>query len=414
MAKRNRSIAKRKNSTEEVPDPKITKTNEAAANKTRSKSVEIAAENINNGSGLMETQGNQTKDLDFEHVLANQHTILGLDSQDLSLFHMYCIDRAADGEGKLDRSLISAMKLIASTYLLISKGKDETIKELKETVIKPKSSYASAVKAQPTSTQTTNESPQDTIIVKVSKPDQIYMVKNQVRELINKSSGNHKVDQIWNTKNVIVIKKPKSASSSALEKEINEFTTTNSLGNAYIPAPKRPTIVIKDVLRCTDLNKIPEMAALKNNELKGLEKEFDFLFQMKPKNSQVDSIDVVYRVSPEVYTVIMNNMNGRLYFGSQGCTVQKRVFVRQCQHCFEFNHSTNNCKNNIHLCKSCGKEKAQGHKCPDTPCCINCSKSPKHKHSTDHFPNFAVCPLYAQQIKRTEDETQYTTSMSPQ
>src|SRR5699024_5095034 len=124
-------------------------------------------------------------------------------------------------------------------------------------------------------------SDEETIIVKPTDPNTILDLENKVKHSIKNSDKNFKINHFKNTRKVIVIKVPKSPTTDILIKEINNNPNIGSLGTAYKPRPKDPTIVIKGIPADTDLTSINQQIVNKNEDLIGLEEEIKLLFQLK-------------------------------------------------------------------------------------------------------------------------------------
>ncbi len=240
----------------------------------------------------------------------------------------------------------------------------------------------------------------------------------KTKEVIRSSNTNFKINKIINNGNVLIIKKQKSPNTSELVSLINSNTDTSTLGSAYTPKLREPTLVFSGIPIDTDLQNLVSTVTRKNEALKGLDKEFTFLFTIKkgnhnnnntqPQGSQRPaSSDLVFRVSPKVYQIIKDQLNFRIYLDTEGFNVQDRVFVKQCQNCYKYGHKTVECRN-VQICRSCGKEKKEGHACEGHRCCTNCGKSERYKLDADHFPNTIHCPFYQSQMQRLRDQTQYT------
>src|SRR5699024_10270454 len=158
----------------------------------------------------------------------------------------------------------------------------------------------------------------------------------------------------------------------------------------------------------TDLTTLISEITNMNPELKDLNNDFKILFQIKNPNNTNKTISLALRVSPKAYHIIKTQLHYRIYLHTQCCIIQDKIFIKQCQKCFLFNHRTADCKAKT-ICKQCGQEKASNHTCSVT-CCSNCKKSEKYKSNTNHLPNNINCPMYKTQMQYIQEKTQYQPS----
>ena len=269
-----------------------------------------------------------------------------------------------------------------------------------------KPSYASILQNPSQTTPTNKKNQEDTIIINSSNNTSTTIIESQIKSLIKSSPNKYKINHIKSTNKTVIIKTPKNTiNTNKLIKEINNNPKTNHLFNAYTPKAKDPTIVIKNVSTDTEIDSIINQICDHNEELTGLQNEIKFIFKInqdKPK-----TMNLAFRVSPKIFHIISNQLSNRIFLPTQCCIVQHKIFIRQCQKCFLFNHKTSECINN-HLCKNCGKEKTDNHICSHINHCPNCSKSIKHKDNTNHLPNTKQCPIYSTQIQYIHEQTQYT------
>lgn len=398
-----------------------------SSNKQSKKDDSIdASSQENEAESNMEQELSQ--EVDFEDFYSNMHKIPTLSTEILHTMNLQCIDLLASKTDKvLNSKIVQVLKLISATFVAKDSASLKTLSELKEVMTKQnKPSFASIVKSSPTPTTTKplNLTPEDTIIVKPNNPGSVNVMENHIKEIIKSSTTNFKVDKVINNKNVVIIKTKKSPATAELINQINSDNNVSSLGSAYTPKPRDPTIVLRGIPIDTDLLNIVSTITRKNEALNGLDKEIIYLFTIKhgarPRHDhnqqsqqsqhsqRPGASDLVFRVTPKVYQIIKEQLKFRLYLETEGFNVQDKVFVKQCQNCYLYGHKTADCRNK-QICRSCGKEKEEGHTCTGPRCCSNCGKSERFKSDADHFPNNTQCPIYQSQIQRLRERTQYTT-----
>lgn len=335
--------------------------------------------------------------------------------------------------------IVEIQKMVIASFLAKFTAFEKENNTLKELIVKQsqyKESYASmTAKSSATAfhslpkpiTRMTTKDPEDVIVIKPNKTDEIHGIESKLKTMIRtpNPNGSHNIYSMRNTKNVILIKKPKSdISTRALIGEINSNTDINTRCNAYSPRPLQPTIVIKGIKKDNDLSKLTQLITSKNDHLKDHEKDIFPLFKMENPRYP-DTVDYAVQVStgayeemkriaaqegPKTRTYDGNDDEGiRIFIGTQCCSAQTRVFVKQCQKCLSFKHTSRDCQGEP-ICKSCGKERNEGHTCnKESKCCVNCSRSEKYKTNTNHSPNTNKCPIYYAQEKRLESMICYGT-----
>lgn len=348
---------------------------------------------------------------ELEHLLSNPSKITELSIEECCNI----LDNCLNSDKRTLSRYVEVMKNVTNTIRIINNNNNTYIHEIvnqikhnTNTINTP--SFAQVVKMPSPQTQPAQtKEPENTIIIKPKNNTNPTIIQAKIKTLLKNSSNKHKINNIYNTKNVVVIKTPNTPNDMLID-EINNTADTNTHCTAYTPKPLEPTIVIKNIPTDTDLSTIITEITNMNQELQGLDKEFKLMFQLK-NHTQTNiskSTSIAFRVSPKVYNIIKTQLHNRVYLHTQCCTVQEKIFVKQCQKCFLFNHRTIDCKAKPQ-CKQCGGEKSPNHTCNNT-CCTNCKKSDKHKTNTNHLPNTENCPIYQSQIQRIKDKTQYQPS----
>ena len=239
-----------------------------------------------------------------------------------------------------------------------------------------------------------------TIII-TAKTDQspanvLLQVNNTIKDIRNNDQP-FKINKIIKSKSGVIMKFPSDENIDQLIEEFQKYDQLNEIATIYKPSPLDPTIVLKSISKITNITEIPTLLCKMNPQLVGCEKKIKVLFAMK---STSDVQDIVLRVCPKVYEIIMKT--GQIYTDIQVANVRNKVLIRQCQSCFQFDHSTRNCTNHK-SCIICG---AKGeHTCTKITRCSNCSSHPKYKENIDHLPNNRSCPIYLDRIQRQIQKT---------
>ncbi|KAF7490824.1 hypothetical protein SSS_01691 [Sarcoptes scabiei] len=276
-------------------------------------------------------------------------------------------------------------------------------------------SYSQALQTQrPIQTYKHNTQEQKTIIVKSSTPNQIQpkILETQVKQIISQTKSNAKITKITTNKSAVVINSVETDQENfeRLLKNLNDHPSNSNQFKAFTPKKLDPTITLKDVSIDNNISTIVTQLTNNNPELLNKENGIKFLFKMKHYNPRY--MNLVFRVSPEIYQIINDKMNNNVFIDFQRCRTEHKVLVRQCQKCFLFNHKTADCKNTM-ICKKCSHHKEHGHKCADEQqkCCSNCKNSNFYKNNTNHYPNSEECPFYRTQITRQLEKTQFYPSL---
>ena len=100
--------------------------------------------------------------------------------------------------------------------------------------------------------------------------------------------------------------------------KINE---NKSKFQAYKSRRMRPTVVIKDIDVDEDLTTIVEQFCDRNDKLNDLDREFEFMFQLKGRFSRPGTISLAFRVTPNVFNLIFPNLNGLIRLDTKLCAV---------------------------------------------------------------------------------------------
>lgn len=266
--------------------------------------------------------------------------------------------------------------------------------------------------AQIIQTQAPRQKTQDykTIIIKSTIPNQVQpkIIESKIKKIISDTKSNAKITKITTNKSAVVIHSVENNQENfdKLIKNLNEHSSNGNQFKAFTPKKLDPTIVIKNVSIDNNITTIIPQLINNNPQLQNQDKNIKFLFKMKSFNPK--NMNLVFRVSPETFRIINDQMNNFVFIDFQRCQVEHKVLVRQCQKCFLFNHKTADCKNSP-VCKHCSSPKDTNHKCANEQqkCCSNCKNSKLHKNDTNHHPNSDQCPIYRTQITRLIERTQY-------
>ncbi|OTF83162.1 hypothetical protein BLA29_001551 [Euroglyphus maynei] len=269
-------------------------------------------------------------------------------------------------------------------------------------------SFAQIVQKIPNhQSQAFNKQEERTIIIKPNNNVAPQLIENKVKTILKNSNKKVKINKIFSKQTCVIIKTANNEQiSEELIDQINSHKDTKNVCSAYSPKLRDPTIVLKNVSTEIDLLNLTQQIVDCNEELTDLKNEIKFLFKMKHGDHTAKHMNIVLRVSPKVHHIITNTLNNKMYLDYQCCQVQTKLFVRQCQKCFKFNHKTQECRNH-QFCKTCGQEKQNNHICPNTLSCSNCKTSIKFKNNTAHSPNNEHCPIYKAQLEKLYEQTNF-------
>ncbi|KAF7496250.1 hypothetical protein SSS_02404 [Sarcoptes scabiei] len=234
-------------------------------------------------------------------------------------------------------------------------------------------------------------------------PKENFNQNNQLKTIIIKATSNPDII----TPTIIDVKVKKIINESKTAAKIVNMKTTKA--SAYTPKKKDPTIVIKGVYMDNNITNIISQIQNNNSELENitdLENKIKFLFQMKKRNPKF--MDLVFRVSPEIFQIINQKMFNNIYIDFQYCKVEHKVLVNQCYKCYEFGHKKSECKKSP-ICRNCSEPWNANHQCKDInqKCCNNCKNHNLYKNDSNHCSNWENCPLYIAQMKRVIEQTQF-------
>lgn len=320
------------------------------------------------------------------------------------------------GDKRLTLKYLDLLDTISNTLLTIGQSyeqNDNNIKNILEEIKqdirnKPTPSYSQILQREPqNATLPTTRRDEKTIIVKPNDNIPPQIIENKIKNIIKNSTTKTKVNTIFSKKRCVIIKTPNNDTDcEQLLNQINTNAETKNACQAYEPKKRDPTILIKNVTSDTDLLTITQQMVEHNPELEGLKDQMKFLFKLKHGDHTAKHMNIVFRVSPQVYHIMTTQMNNRIYLDFQCCNIHTKIFVRQCQKCFNFNHKTQDCQNHS-ICKTCGEHKQANHSCTGNICCFSCKNSIRYKNDTSHSPNTEHCPLYKIQIDRLKEQTQY-------
>ncbi|KAF7496383.1 hypothetical protein SSS_01074 [Sarcoptes scabiei] len=274
-------------------------------------------------------------------------------------------------------------------------------------------SYAQATSSLPVMNQHQNQPNQlKTIILKSNSDSTTPTIMDvKVKKIINETKTKAKIVNIKTTKSSVIINSAENDNKviECLVNKINEHHFNSNSFKAYIPKKKDPTIVIKGVSIDNNVTTVVNQIKENNSEFENVDdinNKIKFLFKMKKKNPKF--MDLVLRVSPDIYQIINQRMRNKIYIDFQYCDTEHRIFVKQCQNCYEYGHKKSECKNSS-ACRNCGDHWHAEHHCinPNIKNCVNCKKHPSFKNDTNHSPNSDHCPLYIAQMKKIMEQTQF-------
>lgn len=231
------------------------------------------------------------------------------------------------------------------------------------------------------------------------------LVKSKLKQCKNKS-----VNRVITTKKGFFLKVSTKAEQTELLTKLQSYTDVTNLCEVYVPTSLQPTVLIKFIDNDVELPELINEIIYSNPELKEHKTGFKFLFSKHFRNFQ----NSAFRVTPAIYQFFKKN-NFKVPIGSSLCQVQTKIFVRQCQHCFDFGHPSSKCQTKVQVCPHCESTEPK-HKCavPEQFSCRNCHNHPKHKTSpTNHRINSLDCPLYNAMYQSALNRTRYTVDGEP-
>ena len=252
-----------------------------------------------------------------------------------------------------------------------------------------------------------NNNQEETILITAKQncsPVTVALQSAEAIKAIRSKKKTLKINKLIKTNKGAILKIPRDEDIDNLINEFNQIDNLTEHATIYKPKKLDPIVVLKSVSKQTNTDNLPKLIcdANLNPLLAGCEKKLKVMFVIK---SQREYQDVVLRVNPHVYEILMSL--GYVYTDFEKIIVKNKILVKQCQKCFKFGHTTNQCENPS-LCVKCGRTADTNHNCPDTHRCINCASHAKYKnHDLNHPPNKPLCPVYNDQIKRLINMTCY-------
>lgn len=409
---------KRSHSVGEDSESNKTKQNKTDDTQTATEEVEMADTQVPNPN-----TNNPNEGPDFDTIINTNDTpsIINMKVKDILDLQLRCIEKSTVNN-KMTKAVNTLFKVTIESIRSKLESKDKEIEDLKEILSnqpKREPSYSEITKKSIAHSQPPRPSPskqeEDVIVIRPGDAKAVREMESYAKKLICSSSQNHKVFSVRSTNNVVIIKKPKCTDTTdRLLKEMNDDDGFRTKASAYRPKTVLPTIVIKNILVGNDLSTLVSQITSKNDLLKDKKNEIEPIFPMKSDNSNF--ISYAFRVSADVHKIIFTGTNeggmgGSIFIYDQIRKVRNKIFVKQCQNCYSFDHNTKKCEGAC-VCKHCGEKRAPGHTCPkNNERCTNCCQSDKHKANADHFPNTNTCPLYFAQSKRIHERTSYASQL---
>ena len=214
------------------------------------------------------------------------------------------------------------------------------------------------------------------------------------------------VDNIKKINNGIILKTNDKQTADNLENKLKQINELNTKLNIYQPKSLNPTISISNISNYIPNNELISQILDSNEELVAHKNDLRLLFTQQHTFTK----NAVFRVTPAIIG-ILRKMNMKIPIGYSICNIQLKFFVRQCQNCFKFDHSTKHCStiHTSHTCSKCAIQynSSTAHTCSNNICCFNCkfSKNSDFNKNTNHLVNTTNCPLYNKQLKLLIDKT---------
>lgn len=237
------------------------------------------------------------------------------------------------------------------------------------------------------------------------QPESVLTAVNEGMKQIRLKKPRTKIIQVTKTRRGALVKLPTSENIDELIQEFKQLDSVQS--KSFISAQTKldPLVVLKSVKK--DMNPADLIPAMcnQNELLEGMENKLRLQYTIQSATSYND---LVLRVSPIAYEALQKSkqLNKGIFVGNQCVQIRDKVWVRQCQNCFKYDHPTRSCTA-PKICARCGVTGA--HDCPTIPSCVNCTAHPAHKNKDNrHMPNNYTCPLYKDKIDRIIKRTVYS------
>ncbi|XP_066909623.1 uncharacterized protein [Halyomorpha halys] len=291
--------------------------------------------------------------------------------------------------------------------LVIKDVVKEQIKPLvveKEDTIK-KRTYASAIVHKH---QETTKKPLSSVFI--AQTDQskekyptIQALKQGIKENFTPATEGVKIRGVVETAKGVIIR---TRTKEEARKVIQSEGIKRLGGNVNFENKRLPRMIIYDVLRDLDHNKIIEhFWSLNANKLERTRQHFNPVFKTGPRGR--DSVHWVVEVSPGVRHEIL--AEGRVFLEWAYCNVRDWVAVSRCNNCQGLSHIEKFCTEAVVNCRYCGERDHSCESCPKQksggpPKCINCSRI---NTVSDHSSDYKECPTYKRSLERTIMRTQY-------
>lgn len=203
-------------------------------------------------------------------------------------------------------------------------------------------------------------------------------------------------------------------SEHEVEKVRNTFTHDSNVTTTR-PKKKLPRVIIlgiprhlsdnESTLKEDIINEIydndPIRAVKQDNPDEKLEVKF-------VKNDRVGTQYAIIECTAKLFEAMTHQ--GRLYIGTNYCTVKERISVVQCYSCQRYGHFSTNCQ--TIACANCaGNHETKQCTNQDLTKCVNCdwhNKHAKSKIDTNHKANdYNQCPQYARMEGNVRNTIQY-------
>ncbi|UYV67930.1 hypothetical protein LAZ67_5002528 [Cordylochernes scorpioides] len=107
----------------------------------------------------------------------------------------------------------------------------------------------------------------------------------------------------------------------SLNYELGRAEELANISKIFIPKPRDPTVVVKNVNKLTETANFTKTICSMNPDLNEMENDIHVLFSMK---SNTPHYNIVLRVTPKVYQ-ILKNINNKLYTDFERCFVEYKI-----------------------------------------------------------------------------------------
>ena len=129
------------------------------------------------------------------------------------------------------------------------------------------------------------------------------------------------------------------------------------------------------------------------------------------KNTRNNTITAIIEVPSEIYKIIRECYNNKIYVGYQNCKIYDLINIKPCYKCGSFGHNSYKCSNDLTCLKCAGSHISAQCQIKDNFTCVNCFYSNakyKTNFEVNHMANDSEkCKILKGKINRDIDMTDY-------